>query len=155
MDALHLNPIEAVRAGFGALGAKAMADRFLGVLGHQLLELGLGPLVLAMGRAGPQIARRTLGPQIGRGHVDHLDRCEPRPRSLDVEQDRWLAALDAAPELSFGGQQQVLVQRVGVDLDRDPLAAAGDESRAPMSETPRPTRCAAVEPYVFRRRLLQ
>ncbi len=48
MEALHLNRIKANAAGFGALGAKAVAVRFLGVLGHELLELGLGQLVLAM-----------------------------------------------------------------------------------------------------------
>jgi len=32
---LHLKEIKADRAGFGALGANVVADRLLGILGHQ------------------------------------------------------------------------------------------------------------------------
>ena len=38
-----------------------------------------------------------------------------------------LAVLDAAPELLLRGEQKMLVQRIGVDRDLDPFAAAGDD----------------------------
>ena len=40
---------------------------------------------------------------------------------------RGLAALDTAPELALSRDQKVLIERVGVDLDFNPLAAAGDD----------------------------
>ena len=46
MTGLHVKEVKTDGAGFGALGAHAMADGFLGVLRHQLLELGLGRLML-------------------------------------------------------------------------------------------------------------
>src|ERR1039458_9623979 len=52
MAALHLEQIEADGAGFGALGSNPVADRLLGVFGHQPLEFGLGPLMLEEGGAG-------------------------------------------------------------------------------------------------------
>src|SRR5262249_31013746 len=103
MDALHLNRIKADCAGFGALGAKAVAKGLLGVLRQQLLELGLGLLMVAVGCPGAQVDCRALGPQIGGGHVDDFDGCEARTWRLDAEQERWLAALHAAPELLFCG----------------------------------------------------
>ena len=50
-----------------------------------------------------------------------------RPRRLDAEQMRGLAALDAAPELLLGRQQQVLVERIGRNGHFHPFAAAGDD----------------------------
>jgi hypothetical protein len=41
MAALHAQNIKAHRTGFGPLGSDAMAECFLGVLGHQSLELRL------------------------------------------------------------------------------------------------------------------
>jgi hypothetical protein len=49
-----------------------------------------------------------------------------RPRRLEAEEGRALAGHDAAPEALLGGEQQVLVEHIGVDGDLDPLAAAGD-----------------------------
>ena len=49
---LHIEKIEADGAGLRALGSNPVPDRLLGVLGHQPLELDLGPLVLEEGRAG-------------------------------------------------------------------------------------------------------
>ena len=37
-----------------------------------------------------------------------------------------LAGLDAAPEFPFGGNDKVLVKRIGMDLDLHLLTAAGD-----------------------------
>src|SRR5271170_3263484 len=44
--------IEADRARFRPFGPNAMAVRFLGVIGHQGFELGLGSLVVEKRRAG-------------------------------------------------------------------------------------------------------
>src|SRR6266436_7310261 len=70
MAALRLENIEAHRAGLGALGADPMADRLLGVLRHQALQLGLRLLVLEEGRPGRAEHGGKLGPGIGGGHVD-------------------------------------------------------------------------------------
>src|SRR5215472_19369183 len=69
---------------------------------------------------------RQLGPAVRRGLIDNSHGFQPWSRWLDTEQARSLAALDSPPEFLFGGDQKVLVERVGVDLDLDPFAAAGD-----------------------------
>ena len=43
---LHVHEVEADRARFGAFGAQAVSGRLLGVLRHQLLQIGLGALML-------------------------------------------------------------------------------------------------------------
>ena len=57
---------------------------------------------------------------------------------LDAEQARGLAGLHAAPELPFGGDEEVLVDRIGMDIDLHPLAATGNhrEHRAPGGDDP-------------------
>ncbi len=104
-----------------------MADRLLGVLGHQPLELDLGPLVLEEGGAGRAEHAGEFRPGIGRAHVDDPDRFDPWSRRLDAEQARGLAILDAAPEFLLRGQEQVLIERIGGYRDLDPFAAAGDD----------------------------
>src|SRR5215469_11886642 len=54
------------------------------------------------------------------------DRFDPRLRRLYSEEARGLTALDTAPELAFGGDNQVLVERIGMGCDLDPFTAAGD-----------------------------
>ena len=54
-----------------------------------------------------------LRPGIGCAHVDDPDGFDPRPRRLDAEQARGLAALDAAPELLLRRKQEVLIERIG------------------------------------------
>ena len=82
--------------------------------------------------------RGKLRPGIGGAHIDNAHRLDPRPRRLDAEQARGLAALDAAPEFPLGGDDQVLVERIGMGRDLDPLAAAGDhrEHRGPGRHHP-------------------
>src|SRR5262249_55771655 len=91
--------IEADRAGFGALGADAMADRLFGILRHEGLELCPRLFVFGMCRAGAGKDAGEFGPSIGRGHVDDADGVEPRLGRLDPEYLRLLTALDTAPEL--------------------------------------------------------
>src|SRR3954454_23804619 len=64
MTGLHLLEIKTDGAGFRAFGPDSMANGFLGVLRHQLLELGLGGVVFGMGGAGPTKHAGELGPGI-------------------------------------------------------------------------------------------
>src|SRR5450631_3886289 len=73
MVCLQLNDLEADRAGFGAFGPQAVPQGFLGVFRHQLLQLGLGALMLLVGRAGPSVGGRELRPTVRRTHIDDSD----------------------------------------------------------------------------------
>ena len=46
---------------------------------------------------------------------------------------RWLAILDAAPEISFRCGNEVLIEWIGVDLDLDPFATAGNHRQDRIS----------------------
>jgi hypothetical protein len=131
MIGLLLQEIKADRAGLGALGAQTMTDCFLGVFRHQLLQVGFGGLMLDKGRSGAAETLGELGPGIGSTHIDDPDILEPRPLRLDPEQPGLFAIHHAAPELLFGGEQQVLVQRIGKQRKLNPFAAAGDSPTAP------------------------
>src|SRR5262249_38463182 len=65
MAALHAQDIKAHRTGFGSFGSDAMADRFLGVLGHKGLELCLGILVLEVSLARAPEHAREFRPGVG------------------------------------------------------------------------------------------
>src|SRR5262245_8191949 len=85
-----------------------------------LASSGMRPLSSALAFSWSRKAVRAehdgeLGPGVGRAHVDDPHCGEPRPGRLDAEQARGLAALDAAPEFFLGSEQQVLVERIGVD----------------------------------------
>src|SRR5262249_12215520 len=96
MAALHAQDIKAHRTGFGSFGSDAMADRFLGVLGHKGLELCLGILVLEVSLARAPEHAREFRPGVGCAHVDDPRRFDPGARRLDSEQSRGLAILNAA-----------------------------------------------------------
>jgi hypothetical protein len=83
----------------------------------------LARLVLDMGLPGAANSAQLLEP---------LPRCGAG--RLDPEQARVLAALNAAPELSLGRQQQVLVERIGRDGDLERLAAGGCACENPNGE---------------------
>ena len=97
------------------------------VLWNQLLELALGGLVIEEGGPGPAKHPCEFRPGVGRTHVDDPNRLDPRLGRLDAKEVRGLAGLDAVPELFLGGQQQVLVERVGRNGHLHPLAAAGND----------------------------
>src|SRR6266702_2847323 len=107
MAALHAQDIKAHRTGFGSFGSDAMADRFLGVLGHKGLELRLGILMLEVSLARAPKHAREFRPGIGCAHVDDPHRFDPRAGRLSKQQARGLAILDAAPEFFFGREQEV------------------------------------------------
>src|ERR1700724_2717624 len=104
MAGLRVEKIETHRAGLRSLGPNPMSDRFLGVLRHQALQLSLGFFVVHERLAGRSEHGGKLGPGIGRAHVDNPHSLDPRPRWLDAEEARGLAALNAAPELFLRGE---------------------------------------------------
>src|SRR3954453_22298605 len=65
MTGLRFLEIKTNGAGFRAFGPNPVAHRFLGVLRHQLLELGLGGVVFGMGAAGLTKHGCEFGPGIG------------------------------------------------------------------------------------------
>ena len=115
-----------------------MADRLLGILRHQALELRFGLLVLEMGRPCPRKDRRKLRPSVRRGHINNTDCLDPGFRRVDAEKGRGLSAFDTAPELPLGRDDQMLIERIGMGLDLDPFAAAGNdrEHRPPGGDDP-------------------
>ena len=76
-------------------------------------------------------------------------------RRLDAEQGRGLATLDAAPELPLGGNDEVLVERIGMGLDLHPLAAAGDHRKHRTSGRHDPHIVLQLRHIFFRRRFLR
>src|SRR6185437_4151007 len=122
-----LPEIEVDGAGFRAFGLETMAGGLPGVLRHQFLQAGLGLLMFLVRGPGPPIAGGKFGPAVGAAHVDDLDGFQPGPWRLDAKQFWGVAVLDTAPELLLRGDQKMLVQRIGMDRDLDPLATAGDD----------------------------
>ena len=106
-----------------------MADRLLGILRHQALKLTLGLFVLKMSGLRPRKHRREFRPGIGRGHIDDPDRFYSWFWRFDSEQSRRLAILDTAPELPLGRNDEVLIERIGMDLDLHPFAATGNHRK--------------------------
>src|SRR6202167_5116322 len=127
MIVLHFEEVEADGDGFRTLGPDATPDLLMRVLRHQPFEFGLGLFVLRMVRLGAGKNASEFRPRIRGTHVDHPYRIDPGFRWLQAEQARALAILHAPPELPFRGHDEVLMERIGVDLDLDPLAAAGND----------------------------
>jgi hypothetical protein len=121
---LHrLAHLEADRTRLGALRPHPMAERLLGVLGHQAFELGLRPLMLEEGRPG----RAEQRPGIRGSHIDTAHYLDPRPWRVDPEQARAIPEVDAAPELLLCSHQFIdfeiriisgsLVELIGPSMD--------------------------------------
>jgi hypothetical protein len=90
-------------------------------------------------RRGSRGIRRDLGPGIGRAQINDPHRLDPRLcRRLDAEQARGLATFDTTPEFPLGRDNKVLVERIGIGRDLNPLAAAGNdrEHSVPRSNNP-------------------
>ena len=121
MAALHAKDIKAHRTGFGSFGSYAMADRFLGILGHKGLELRLGILVLEVSLARAPKYAREFRPGVGCAHVDDPHRFDPRAERVDSKQSRGLAILNAAPEFFLGREQEVLVEGIGPGWRSPPI----------------------------------
>jgi hypothetical protein len=82
-----------------------------------------------MGYAGPAEDSRQFRPAIGPAHVYEKDGLGPRAGRLDPEQARGLAVLNATPEFLFGGKEEVLVKRVGLNGHFYPFATARDDRK--------------------------
>src|ERR1700722_2580424 len=65
MPSLRLLELKTDGAGFGALGAHAMAACFPGVLRHQLLQLKLGRVMIEVGASRPAKHPGKFRPRIG------------------------------------------------------------------------------------------
>src|SRR5215217_1499165 len=102
MTNLHLHEVKTDRTRFRALGADAMPDRLFGVVRHQLLQLGLGGVMLNISCARLAKHASQFRPGIRCAHVDDTHCLDFRMRRLDAEHMRGLASLDAAPELPLG-----------------------------------------------------
>src|SRR6516225_12420811 len=64
-----LHELEADGTGFGAFGPQAMPQGFLSILGDELLEVGLGRLMVLMGRAGLAIDAGQVRPAVRGAHI--------------------------------------------------------------------------------------
>ncbi len=127
MAVLRIEDVETDGAGFRALGPHAMPDGLLSIFRHEAFQFGFGLLVFEMRRSSPRKDPSELRPGVRRAHVDDAHRFDARPRRLGAEQDRGLAILDAAPEFPLSSENEVLIERIGMGLDLDPLAASGDD----------------------------
>src|SRR4029077_1193152 len=65
--------VEADRAGFGALGADAMAESLACIFRHQKLQLGFCCLMLSVGLAGASKNGSALAPSVGGAHINDSD----------------------------------------------------------------------------------
>src|ERR1700733_9516630 len=92
MIGLHLHEFKADRPRFRAFGPQAMADSLLGILRHQLFQVGLGALVLHKGGPGSAEHGCKLCPAIGITHIDDTDRLQPRSGRFDPEETGLLPA---------------------------------------------------------------
>jgi hypothetical protein len=107
---------------FERLARTPCPDRLLGILRHEPLQLGLGPLMLQIGQAGLREDAGQLGSGIRRAHVDNADRLDLGLGRIDPEELRHLAVFHTAPELSLRRDHQMLLERVRMRHDLDPLA---------------------------------
>src|SRR3954463_6710707 len=82
---LHIDEVKADCPRLRTFGSQPMAGRLLGILRHQLLQLGFGIFVLEKGRPGAAEGACELCPAVGRTHVDDAARLKPRPGRLDPE----------------------------------------------------------------------
>src|SRR5512146_1283612 len=67
----RLQQVEADGPGFGTPGPQAVSNGLPGILRNQLLQVGLGPLMLLIGRPGPAVGGGKFGPGVRGAHIDH------------------------------------------------------------------------------------
>ena len=78
--------------------------------------------------------------ELDAAHIDQPDRRDPWSWRLGIEEARGLAGHHRAPEVPLGGDEEVLVERVGRDLHVQPMAAAGDDRERRL--------CSSDDPHV-------
>src|ERR1700722_11371665 len=129
MAILSIQEVKGDGPGFGAVGAHPVSNCSLRVLRHKAFQLSLSALVFEKSQVCSSKRAGEFCPGIGSAHIDSTDRCYPGLRWLDAEEGRRLAALNAAPKLPLGGDNQMLIKRIGRHLNLDPLAAAGNHRK--------------------------
>src|SRR5215471_1897875 len=74
-----------------------------------------------------------FGPGIRAAHVDDADSFDSGLGWLEAKEARGLTAFDTAPEFAFSGDNEVLVERIGMSGDLYLFAASSDhrEHRRP------------------------
>src|ERR1035437_3963150 len=82
---LRIHEVKADGPRFGPFGAQTVPNGLLGILRHQLFQVGLGAFMFLVGRAGSAVHGRELRPRVGGAHIDDADRFQPWPRRLDPE----------------------------------------------------------------------
>src|SRR6266568_6649526 len=110
-----------------------MADGLFGVLRHQRFQLGFGALMLQKGLSGAAEYTGKLPPGVRGAHIHDPDGFDSWLWWFDAKEARGLAAFDTTPEFSFGRNDEMLIERIGMGGDLDPFAAASDhrEHRGP------------------------
>ena len=90
------------------------------------------------GLAGIAKQSCKLRPGVRGAHIHDPNSFDAWLRRLDAKEARGLATFNSAPELPLGGDDQVLVQRIGMGSNLDPFAATGDhrEHRTPGRDHP-------------------
>src|SRR6516164_8153064 len=83
---LHLEEIKAHSARLRASRPQPMADRLLGVLRKQGLQLAFGPLVFEVSRPGSAEQPGEFRPTIGRAHIDDANGFDARARRLGIDE---------------------------------------------------------------------
>src|SRR6266545_7424549 len=86
MVCLRLQHIKTHRPRSRALGPHAMADRLLGILRHEGLELALRAFVVEKRTPGIAKERSELRPRIRRTHIDDAESFDAWPRRLGIDQ---------------------------------------------------------------------
>src|SRR5258708_42843 len=155
MTILPGQKIEADRARLRPFGPDPMAKGLLRVLRHQPLELDLGLLMLEKGLSCRAEHPSKVRPGVRAAHVYDLDRRYHRSWRLDPKWPRNLARLDAMPEPSLGGYEEMLIKRVGIDSDFDPFAAPGDDRQRRGLRVRHPHVVLQLRPVLFGRSLFR
>ena len=108
-----------------------------------------------MGCSGSSERAGKIRPTVRRAHIDHPNRLKPRPGRLDTEQPGCLAVLNTAPEFLLCGDQEVLVERIGVNSELNPFSAPGNDGEDRRSRVGDPHVVLQLRHVFFSRRFLR
>src|SRR5215469_11122631 len=103
-----------------------MADCLFGILRDESLELRSRTLMLQKGLPGATEDSGEFRPGIRGAHIHDPDCFDPRLQWLNSKEARGLTTFNTTPELALRGNNQMLIERIGMGGDFDPFATAGD-----------------------------
>jgi hypothetical protein len=118
--------------GLARVEARMVAVSDFSGLVSSACALASAPIVsldLEEGGAGRAEQAGDFGPGIGLAHIDDPHRLDSRLRRFDAERSRRFGGFNAAPELSLGGDLEMLIERIGRNGDLDPFAAPSDDGQ--------------------------